>query len=212
MRRLGNICMILGLLLIAGALALFFHNRQDSQRAGKASAGVREKLEETIEKAKETRDPYGGVTWQPGSWDGDDPDAAIPEMPVVTVDGYGYIGVVDIPSLGISLPVMAEWDYDRLKIAPCRYAGSCYTDDLVICGHNYRKHFSPLRSIDIGAEVIFTTMDGMVFHYVVSNRETVQPTDIELMIDTGADWDLTLFTCNLGGQTRCAVRCLRVED
>ena len=25
-------------------------------------------------------------------------------------------------------------------------------------------------------------------------------------------WDLTLFTCYVGGQTRCAVRCVRVED
>ena len=26
-----------------------------------------------------------------------------------------------------------------------------------------------------------------------------------------SEWDLTLFTCNTGGQTRCAVRCSRVR-
>ena len=41
-------------------------------------------------------------------------------MPTVTIDGYDYIGYVEAPVLGLKLPVMAEWDYDRLKIAPCR--------------------------------------------------------------------------------------------
>lgn len=209
MKRSGNVCIILGLLLIAGALVLLIHNRHDSQRAGEAAASVRDALLDTIA-GKEARDPYGGVSWRSGGWDGDDEE--IPEMPVVIVDGYGYVGVVDIPSEGVSLPVMAEWDYTKLKIAPCRYTGSCYTDDLVICAHNYADHFGPLRWMEIGADVYFTTMDGTVFHYVAANRETVRPTDIETMIDSGADWDLTLFTCNLGGQTRCAVRCLRLED
>ena len=58
-------------------------------------------------------------------------DPATP-MPTKMIDGDEYIGILEIPSLGITLPVMA-------------------------------------------------------------------------------DWDLTLFTCNAGGQTRCAVRCSRIE-
>ena len=40
--------------------------------------------------------------------------------------------------------------------------------------------------------------------------------DVEYMVNNAAPqaepWDLTLFTCNTGGQTRCAVRCIRAED
>ena len=118
----------------------------------------------------------------------------------------------------MTLPVMNEWDYTRLKISPCRFTGSYYADDLVICGHNYAKHFSPIKWIDISADVYFTNVEGLTIHYIVTNRETVEPTDVELMIDnihnstsSTMDWDMTLFTCNTGGQTRCAVRCSRVE-
>ena len=31
------------------------------------------------------------------------------------------------------------------------------------------------------------------------------------MINAQDDWDLTLFTCFIGGRTRCTVRCTRVE-
>ena len=57
----------------------------------------------------------------------------------------------------------------------------------------------------------FTTVKGKTYHYQVSNREIVKPTALEEMI-TGDDWDLTLFTCTIGGQARCAVRCELVDD
>ena len=140
-------------------------------------------------------------------------------MPVELIDGYEYIGILEIPSEELSLPVMAEWDYDRLKISPCRFVGSYYADDLVICAHNYDLHLGRLLSIDIGVDVYFTNVEGLTIHYIVTIRETVEPTAVEQMIEnTGnsetslLDWDLTLFTCNLGGQTRCAVRCSRVKD
>ena len=68
------------------------------------------------------------------------PDPYDPEMTVVEIDGYGYVGVLTIPTLELELPVMSEWDAARLKIAPCRYSGSTKTRDLVIAGHNYTTH------------------------------------------------------------------------
>ena len=133
-------------------------------------------------------------------------------------DGYECIGILEIPSESLTLPVMSKWDYDRLKIAPCRFTGSYYSNDLVICGHNYSKHFSPIKWMDIGEDIYFINVEGLTIHYIVVNRETLQPTDVDLMVDnknnnkeSTMDWDMTLFTCNIGGQTRCAVRCSRVD-
>ena len=51
---------------------------------------------------------------------------------------------------------------------------------------------------------------GTVFRYQVSNRQTMEPSEVEKMVDdTDESWDLTLFTCNIGGKTRCAVRCVK---
>ncbi|MDO4324245.1 MAG: sortase [Lachnospiraceae bacterium] len=196
-----------GLLLIAAALLLVLYNLRENDRAGRASAEIVKKLEETI-------DNDGPDALKD---DGADQDAAGTgaeqgqELPTVEIDGYQYIGILEIPCLSLKLPVMAEWDYERLKISPCRYSGSCYLDDMVICAHNYAKHFSPVKWLEIGEEVYFITVDGRVNRYQVSNRETVQPTAVEEMIDnTREAWDLTLFTCNTSGLTRCAVRCERI--
>ena len=195
--------------MLLGAVGLVAYNFWDANRAKEAAEQISEQLIEKIDenvKSEETAAPAPYM----------DPNTP---MPVELIDGYEYIGILEIPSEELSLPVMAEWDYDRLKISPCRFIGSYYADDLVICAHNYDQHLGRLLSIDIGVDVYFTNVEGLTIHYIVTNRETVEPTAVEQMIEnTGnsetslLDWDLTLFTCNLGGQTRCAVRCSRVKD
>ena len=222
-KHINRLSIILGLLLIAAALGLVLYNRWDSERAGKESAKVMAALTEAITENAETaggtiipggsRKPGGsgipGTSRRDPIDDGDSQGQK--PMATETVDGYEYIGVVEVPALDIFLPVMADWDYKRLTVSPCRFTGSYYAGDLVICAHNNAAHFGQLLYVDIGADVYFTTVKGKTYHYQVSNREIVKPTALEEMI-TGDDWDLTLFTCTIGGQARCAVRCILVDD
>lgn len=189
----GTLLIITGLLLIAAALVLVFYNKWDSDRAGRASSEVIQELEAAISEGNASFSYYEG-------------------MPAVEIGGNMYIGIIEIPSLDIKLPVMAEWNYDNLKISPCRYSGSYYTDDMVVCAHNYASHFGPVKGIDIGADIYFTAVGGRVYHYRAGNIEKVKPADVEAMTDDRTDsWDMTLFTCNQSGKTRCAVRCIRQE-
>ena len=82
---------------------------------------------------------------------------------------------------------------------------------MVICAHNYSSHFNGLRWIEPGEEVIFTTVDGVRYRYIITTRETLFPTEVDRMIDAQDNWDLTLFTCFIGGRTRCTIRCTRVD-
>ena len=50
----------------------------------------------------------------------------------------------------------------------------------------------------------------MRYRYIITTRETLFPTEVERMIDAQDDWDLTLFTCLIGGRTRCTIRSTRV--
>jgi len=127
------------------------------------------------------------------------------EMPVSRVNGQDYIGILEIPVLKLKIPVISKWSYPRLRIAPCRYAGSVYTRDLVISAHNYAAHFGGLKRLDGGERVIFTDVDGNRFDYRVAWMETLRPRDVDEM--KSGDWDLTLFTCTLGGSYRIAIRC-----
>lgn len=132
------------------------------------------------------------------------------EMPTVTLDGVRYIGVIEIPTLGIRLPVIESWNDDLLRIAPCRFAGSAYRSDFVIAGHNYVSHLGPIHRLRLGDPVCFTDMDGNLFVYEVIEVETLGPFENTRM-KTG-DWDLTVFTCTLGGKTRVTVRCALTEE
>lgn len=191
--------MVLGGLLIIAAAGLLLYNNWDDDRAGSDAQVVLEALQEEIDD------------------NNDDPDVDIPiynqpedgVMDTVEIDGYEYIGTLTIPSLELELPIMSEWSYPGLKIAPGRYTGSVWTDDLVICGHNYTQHFGNLKYLETGDALYFTDVNGNVFHYEVGEVIIFQPTDVEEMIDS--EWDLTLFTCTIGGRTRVTVRCMRTD-
>ena len=203
MNRCSKILITIGTVLILAAASLSLYNNWDACRAAREAERIEQELSSDIDQNKDQVEDF--IT--------DDKNR---EMPVVTIDGVKYIGVLSIPAENLTLPVQYSWSYEALRHSPCRYTGSYLTDDLVICGHNYAKHFSPIRWLAPGDDVYFQTADGVEIHYTVLGLETVQPTDISEMIATQdqalGDWDLTLFTCNLGGRTRCAVRCARAED
>ena len=187
--KVGKVCIVLGVLLLLTSLLLFLWNMYEAKQAGNAAQEALEKMKTQDEAISEDPDIYGD------------------EMTVAMIDGYEYIGYLSIPSAGLELPVMAEWDYKKLKLAPCRYSGSVDTGDLVIAAHNYSTHFRSLWHIPIGEVVYFTDMEGIRSAYVVEDVETLAPTSIEAMTNGG--YALTLFTCNYGGSARVTVRCSR---
>ncbi len=130
-------------------------------------------------------------------------------MPEKTVNGRDYIGVLSIPSLNLELPVLSQWSYPNLKVAPCRYSGSLYQNDLIICAHNYASHFGRLKTLQPGDTLLFTDMDDQVVSFQMVEQEILEPEDEEAM--TTGQWDLTLFTCTPGGQTRVTVRFQRAD-
>ena len=197
----GTVWIHLGLLLLAAALFLSAGNLRTSHVAQETSRQVMGELCQTLptESLAETEAP------------------AIPEylldadreMPVQTINGRDYIGVLSIPSLELELPVLSQWNYPGLKVAPCRYSGSLYRNDLILCAHNYASHFGKLKNLRVGDTAIFTDMDETVVTFQMVERETLNPTDVAGMEQ--GDWDLTLFTCTVGGQSRVTVRFARAE-
>ncbi len=190
--RRGMKAMTVGIILLAAALCLTLYNYIDSYRAARAADLLAERLAAEI---PEDAQPYYLI----------DPEI---EMPVINIEGKDCIGYIDIPALNISLPVISEWNYPNLKAAPCRYKGSAYLDNMIIAAHNYRTHFGTLESLEAGTAIYFTDADGNRFEYEVSQLQVLDGTAVEEMEE--GDWDLTLFTCTIGGRQRVTVRCIRV--
>lgn len=131
-------------------------------------------------------------------------------MPVSAVSGVDYLGKLTITSENITLPVAAKYRFEQMSLTPTRYRGSYKTNDLVICAHNYRYQFDPLRTIPMGEKIEFETVDGKTYSYVITNREIIKPTAVEEVIKEEAgdsDWDLSLFTCTPSGAARVIIRC-----
>ena len=201
MRNKGTGLIFLGLLLIAAALFLTAYNMYDDQRAGQSVMQAIDQLGDSL--LPETPKEPSGEREAPAIYD----QTTLPdyvhcpemEMPLETINGMDYIGVLQIPSLELELPIASEWNYPNLKAAPCRYSGSAYLNNMIICAHNYSSHFGKLKNLSEEDIATFTDMAGNVFIYKMVERETLNPTDIEEMED--GDWDLTLFTCTVGGKS-----------
>ncbi|MBP2025284.1 sortase A [Peptoniphilus stercorisuis] len=207
----GKILMAMGILLIGASISLVIYNLWQEQQAGAISNKILEQMnyveaekEENIEleeiKKEETIPSY---ILNPNM-----------EMPTKTIDENQYIGVINVPKLELSLPIMSDWSASKLKISPNRYKGSVYTDDIIIAGHNYRSHFGGLAKISPGEELIFTDIDGNQFHYIVDKIEIIKDVDIEGM--ESGEWDLTLFTCTydgtVGSEDRLTIRGKKIQE
>lgn len=194
--------MTAGVLLMAAAISLAVYNRYEENRAANAADSVLPLLHQAIEANSHIDRPETDTKPSP-----DETNAG--HMAVVDIEGYGYIGYLSIPALELELPVLSEWDYTRLKIAPCLYYGSVKTDNMVIAAHNYSRHFGKLSQLKPGDIVRFTDMDGTVYNYQVGDVETLPPTATEEMMTS--DWELSLYTCTYGGGSRVTVRCEHVD-
>lgn len=203
-RPKGSRLIATGLLLIAAALFLAGYNVYEAYKAAELSESVLNELSDLMR---------SGVAEGLAGSGRDIPDYVLNpnmDMPTKEVNGQEYIGVLRIDSLGLELPVMSAWSYPKLKVAPCRYSGSAYLDNLVIAAHNYTKHFGKLKNLTGGELVTFTDADGNVFTYEVALVETLQPTAVDEM--QSSTWDLSLFTCTLGGSSRVTVRCEQIQS
>ena len=216
-RKSGSLLIAIGMLLLLAAAILTSLNFIEDGQAGEAAGNALEQLllaerdardaarrasSDTVSEESPAADS-NGLTLDP-VYLNDNTSTPEGEMPVIEIDGYDYIGVLQIPSLDLTLPVISDWSYPALQIAPCRYEGSAYDGGMVIAGHNFDSHFGKLSQLEPGDEIRFVDLSGNTFTYAVAETEVLEATAIEEMV-TG-NWDLTLFTCTLSGQTRFTVR------
>lgn len=231
-RRFGTFFLLLGFAAAAAAIILTINNFRDDIAAGESALADLQKMEEMLgidangdgligdipadeyyrqhgmdasERSMDTSARQAGTGQAIYEID---PEIS---MPTVEVDGHTYVGFLEIPAISRTLPVMDTWSYPNLKIAPNRFVGTVYAHDMIICAHNYDRHFGKIKTLQEGDKVTFTDVYGDRFFYEVSEVTVLQPTDVEEMTDPD-DWDLTLFTCTIGGATRVTVRCVMTDS
>ncbi len=214
-KKAGIALLAAGAVLIVSALLLLLHNGREDRYAKQESERLLKSVRFAITArvTTEVRVLTKPPETQPGETTAADvpnqPDETEPkEMPTVELDGQRYLGVLEIPALELSLPVMADWDYDRLRRAPCRQFGSLAESNLVIAGHNYKNHFARLRSLKPGDAVTFIDMNGVTHAFSVAAVEILAPESVEDVQNSG--YPLALYTCTTGAKSRVVVFCSAV--
>ena len=198
-----KLCFVSGAALIFAAMCLCIFNITESRTAAKRSQASLSELKNAIvstakpTSAENTEDDLFAQYEEP----------AKTEMSTVSIDNTGYCGYLTIAELGLELPVINDFSYKALDIAPCRYSGSTDSSDFIIAAHNYSSHFGKLGSLSDGAEIVFTDCGGRAFHYSIISIEEIHGSNADEMLSKeNSPWDMTLFTCTLSGRNRITVR------
>ncbi|MBQ5335587.1 MAG: sortase [Oscillospiraceae bacterium] len=202
---------LLGVLMILAAGLLCVRNFRESEDAAAYSDQVLDALKQEIPDEPAVTEPKqtGEDLFAPYETEPDSSD----EAEDIVVGEDAYCGFISMPSLNLELPVMSSLSYPNLKKSPCRYSGSAQTNDLIIAAHNYTSHFGKIRRLTAEDPIIFTDTRGRQFRYAVSFIEVIEGQDVDQMFSGQAEeWDLTLFTCTLGGKSRVTIRADRITD
>lgn len=105
---------------------------------------------------------------------------------------------IQIPAIQVDAPVVQGVGWDQLKKGVGQYIGSAnpgQTGNLVLSGHNdiYGEVFRRLDELEPGDTIIIFTINRQ-YVYIVSGRQIVEPTQVEVMAPT-SDPTLTLISC-----------------
>lgn len=107
----------------------------------------------------------------------------------------GVIGRLDMPALGLHVPILNDYDPASLRRGVGRMKGTAVPGglgNLVLAGHR-DTYFRPLRHVRSGM-VIQVVTQTETFNYVVDSTTIVSPEDVDVL-DIGDRPEMTLITC-----------------
>ena len=127
------------------------------------------------------------------------------QMPVLQVDGADYVCLMEVPELGVLLPVRNDWDTKDLAHGPCRFWGSIYDGSFVLGGSYLEGQFDFCSRLDVGQRIVIRDMLGAEFRCSVSRIDRSGSAEFEDLSDE--EYPLTLFVREKYESRYIVVRC-----
>lgn len=114
-------------------------------------------------------------------------------------DNISIIGLIEIPSINISYPILSESSEELLKISVCKFSGPLPNriGNLCIAGHNYKNSlmFSKLNNLNINDSIFITDLNNVRLEYSIFEKYIVKENNLNCT-NTTDNIELTLITCN----------------
>lgn len=126
-------------------------------------------------------------------------------------DEYYITGVVSVPKLNISYPIISKSTMELLKISVCKLWGPEPNEvgNLCLVAHNYRndKFFSKIATLENGDIIQIQDSNGKILEYEVYTKYEVQPDDVSCTSQlTDGKREVTLITCTSDSLRRTVVK------
>ena len=132
-------------------------------------------------------------------------DYSQPEMPVLQIAGKDYVCLLEVPGLGVTLPVGNTWQSGLLPVPVSRFWGSIYDGTLILGGSNREGQFDFCSRLDLGDRLVIVDMQGTEFQCSVARIDRSSSVDFGVLHDPA--YPLTLFVREEYDARYILVRC-----
>ena len=222
-RWIQVICIALSLVLVALLGYSWWQGRSDdsdidnllikTQEVIPSSRQVGVIATQTPENAKKSGASSGKAAGkgQGGAGDNAAPDGDSPYLETVNLSGYEVTGILQIPDLNRSWPIIASGDAAAAKI-PSIYGGNPASGDLVIADSPDNQQFARLKDLPDGSEVVFTDISGREYRYQLATVETVPSNKVAAISRHRERWDAAIITSNFSGRSQLVIRLVKSEN
>ena len=127
---------------------------------------------------------------------------------------YESIGVINIPKINLTYPILSKTTDALMKVAPCKFHGGSPNEvgNLCIIAHNYRRKgvfFSDVPDLEVGDIVEIQDLSKRTIQYEVYDIHTVVEDDVsDTTQKTNGRKEVTLITgTDDSNEQRVIVRC-----
>lgn len=230
-RWIQVICIALSLLLVALLGYSWWRDRSDNSEIDNLLTKTQEVIPssrqvgviatQTPENAKKAGSPYGKVTGK-GSKRGTEGAAGSgsgtaassgdsPYLETVNLSGYEVTGILQIPDLNRSWPIIASGDVAATAKIPSIYGGNPASGNLVITDSADNRQFSGLKDLPDGSKVMFTDISGREYRYQLATVETVPSNKVSPISRHRERWDAAIITPNFSGRSQIVTRLVKSD-
>ena len=127
----------------------------------------------------------------------------------MNLSGYEVTGILQIPDLNRSWPIIASGDAAATAKIPSIYGGNPASGDLVIADGADNQQFSGLKDLPDGSEVVFTDISGHEYRYQLATVETVPSSKLSAISRHRERWDAAIITPNFSGRSQIVTRLVK---
>lgn len=125
-----------------------------------------------------------------------------------SIAGYKVLGQVIIKDLGVEQYILNLAEDNALKNGVVKLYGVALNNygNFCMAGHNYEGIFKDLEKLNVDDKIVIKDTKNIEYEYKVTSVKTVEPDDLNCLLQDKSKVEITLITCSTGSTSRVVVK------